>query len=252
MDHAAEGHAGGHHWEVSIYPFIIAFGVFLLAPIAFGLIFEYKILNAGLAVFGVGLVCVFIGVLGWVNEAIGQKELGYSLTGLPIFIVSETMIFLSLFASYWMMRLSADTWPPEGSPEIGIGLPIFMTIILISSSITYHIGEGKLDEGDTSGFKTWLLITMALGLVFLGCTIYEYNHLIHEGFRWGTNAKSTAFYSITGFHASHVLIGLCIFLFVLIPALRGKTNMTFTVAAGTYWHFVDIIWFFVVSQIYFW
>ena len=252
MEHSAEGHAGGHHWETSIYPFIITFGIFLLAPMAFGFIFEYKMVGLGLGLFIAGLILVFIGVLGWVNEAIGQKELGYSLTGLPIFIVSETMIFLSLFASYWMLRLSANTWPPEGTPEIGVILPIFMTIILVSSSITFHLGEMKLDEGDKAGFKTWLIITMALGLLFLGCTIFEYNHLIHEGFGWGANAKSTAFYSITGFHASHVVIGLGIFLFLLIPALQGKTNHTFTTAAGTYWHFVDIIWFFVVSQIYFW
>ena len=252
MEHSAAGHAGGHHWETSVNPFIISLGVFLLAPIAFGFIFEYKMMGLGLGFFVVGLVCVIIGVLGWVNEAIGQKELGYALTGLPIFIVSETMIFLSLFASYWMMRLSADVWPPPGSPHIGVALPIIMTIILVSSSITFHLGEMRLDAGDKAGFKTWLLVTMALGLLFLGCTIFEYSHLIGEGFRWGTNAKSTAFFSITGFHATHVFLGLGIFAFLLIPALKGKTNHTFTTAAGTYWHFVDIIWFFVVSQIYFW
>ena len=252
MEHSAAGHAGGHHWETSVYPMLISFGVFLLAPIAFGFIFEYKMMTIGLLVFAAGLVCVFFGVLGWVNEAIGQKELGYALTGLPIFIVSETMIFLSLFSAYWMMRLGADVWPPVGSPEIGIGLPIFMTIILVSSSITYHLGEMRLDEGDKAGFTKWVIITMALGTLFLGCTVYEYNHLIHQGFGWGANAKSTAFYSITGFHATHVFLGLGIFLFVLIPALKGKTNHTFAQSAGLYWHFVDVVWFFVVSQIYFW
>jgi cytochrome c oxidase subunit 3 len=252
MDHSAAGHAGGHHWETSVYPMLISFGVFLLAPIAFGFIFEYKMMTLGLVVFLLGFACVFAGVLGWVNEAIGQKELGYALTGLPIFIVSETMIFLSLFASYWLMRLSAEVWPPAGTPEIGIGLPIVMTIILVSSSVTYHFAELKLDAGDKAGFKTWLLITMALGLTFLGCSLFEYNHLIGEGFRWGTNAKSAAFYAITGFHATHVVLGLGVFLFVLIPAIKGKTNHTFAQSAGLYWHFVDIVWFFVVSQIYFW
>jgi cytochrome c oxidase subunit 3 len=110
----------------------------------------------------------------------------------------------------------------------------------------------KLEAGDNAGFRTWLIYTIVLGLIFLSCTIYEYNHLIDEGFRFGTNAKSTAFYSITGFHASHVFIGLCIFLTALIPALSNKISHTFVKSAGVYWHFVDMIWFFVVSQIYFW
>jgi len=247
-----DGHAH-HHWEYSMFPFILALGVFLGVPLAFASFFQYESGLAG-AVFGLaGLLLIVVGVSGWISEGLAEgSENGYAMTGLPIFIVSETMIFLSLFTSYWMLRLTAAQWPPEGTPHIGIGMPIFMTIVLVSSSITYHFGEEKLDEGDNSGFKLWLQVSIALGLLFLCCTLYEYNHLIHEGFTFGTNAKSTAFYSITGFHATHVLLGLGIFLSVLIPAMSGKTNRTFTGAAGLYWHFVDVVWFFVVSQIYFW
>ncbi len=247
-----DGHTQ-HHWEYSMFPFILALGVFLGVPLAFASFFQYGSGLAG-AVFGLaGLLLIVIGIAGWTSEGLAENsENGYALTGLPIFIVSETMIFLSLFVSYWMLRLTAAQWPPEGTPHIGVGMPIFMTIVLVSSSITYHFGEEKLDAGDNSGFKFWLQVSIGLGLLFLGCTLYEYNHLIHEGFTFGTNAKSTAFYAITGFHATHVLLGLGIFVSVLIPALSGKTNRTFTGAAGLYWHFVDIVWFFVVSQIYFW
>lgn len=252
MDHN-QSHAA-HHWEMSVYPLILVVGIFFAVPIAFALYFQYHNGLMSVLTLGIGVPFIVWGVAGWVSEGLADahKETGHALLGLPIFIVSEALIFLSLFVSYWMLRLSVDVWPPPGSPEIGVVLPLFMTVILVSSSITYHFGEMRLEAGDKKGFANWVLISIALGAVFLGCTIFEYSHLIHEGFTFSTNAKSSAFYSITGFHASHVLIGLCMFLSILLPALKGKVSHTYAKAAGIYWHFVDLIWFFVVTQIYLW
>jgi cytochrome c oxidase subunit 3 len=252
MDHN-QSHAA-HHWEMSPYPLILVVGIFFAVPIAFAMYFQYHMGLMSVLSLGVGVPFIVWGVAGWVGEGLADahKETGHALTGLPIFIVSEAMIFLSLFVSYWVLRLSVDVWPPPGSPHIGVALPLFMTIVLVSSSVTYHLGELRLEADDKKGFANWVLISIALGALFLGCTIFEYNHLIQEGFTFGTNAKSSAFYSITGFHASHVLIGLCIFLSILIPALGGKVSHTYAKAGGVYWHFVDLIWFFVVTQIYIW
>lgn len=96
------------------------------------------------------------------------------------------------------------------------------------------------------------MISIVLGSVFLGMTIYEWQHLVALDFIPSTNAYSTAFYTITGFHASHVFVGLGAFIAVLIPALGGRTNKTFVNCVSVYWHFVDVVWFFVASQIYFW
>ena len=131
-------------------------------------------------------------------------------------------------------------------------LPLIMTALLVSSSLTIHKAEEKLEHGDIGSFRSWLIITIVLGSVFLGCTTFEYHHLISEEFVPKTNAFSMIFFTITGFHASHVFIGLASFIAVLIPALAGRTNKTFLTCVSIYWHFVDIIWFFVVSQIYFW
>ncbi|MCK5167194.1 MAG: cytochrome c oxidase subunit 3, partial [Rhodospirillaceae bacterium] len=139
-----------------------------------------------------------------------------------------------------------------GTPEINKVIPLIMTVILVASSITIHHAEEKLEHGDRSGFNKWLLITIILGIIFLGFTTYEYNHLIHAGFIPSTNIYSTAFYTITGFHASHVFIGIAVFIAVLLPSLGGRTNKAFVTCASVYWHFVDIIWFFVASQVYFW
>lgn len=248
-------HVHEHHWETSWAPLVIVAGIFLLVPIAFSGYFVYENSLMTIAGAGLGVPLILAGVAKWVDEGMSHPNLveGVSIVGLPIFIISEIFIFLGLFVSYWMMRIPAGTnWPPEGTPEFNTAIPMIMTVILVSSSFTMHHAEVKLDKGDQSGFNKWLIITIILGSIFLGFTIYEYEHFLGVGFGPSTNSYSSAFYSITGFHASHVFIGLGIFIAVLIPALRGKTNDSFVACASVYWHFVDIIWFFVVSQIYFW
>ena len=249
-------HHGGHehHWETSIAPLLIVAGVLFLVPLTFASYFVYSDLKLTVVFAGIGTPLLLFGVSKWVAEGLAHKNLveGVAAVGLPLFIVSEVFIFLSLFASYWMLRLFADSWPPAGTPDIAYDLPLLMTVLLVTSSVTIHIGEEKLEHGDLGGFRTWLMITILLGIAFLGCTTYEYSHLIGHGFVPMTNSFSSAFFAITGFHASHVLVGVAAFVFVLVPALVGKTNKTFVQCVSVYWHFVDAIWFFVVSQIYFW
>ena len=254
-DISHEHHEHAHHWEVSWAPLVLVAGIFFSVPLGFSGHFVYESQLMTIIGLGLGVPLILAGVAKWVAEGLVYKNVveGVSIVGLPIFIVSEIFIFLGLFASYWMLRLSAGVnWPPEGTPEISTTIPMIMTVLLVSSSFTMHNAEVKLDHGDNSGFNKWLIITILLGTLFLGCTIYEYEHLIAEGFIPSTNSYSSAFFSITGFHASHVFIGLAMFIAVLIPALRGKTNDSFVACASIYWHFVDVVWFFVVTQIYFW
>jgi cytochrome c oxidase subunit 3 len=95
-------------------------------------------------------------------------------------------------------------------------------------------------------------VSIVLGIAFVSCTGYEYTHLWSEGFKPGTNQFSTPFYSLTGFHATHVIVGLAAFLAVLLGSLFGTVHKTLVKLAGVYWHFVDVVWFFVASQVYFW
>lgn len=247
-------HDHAHHWEWSYAPFAAVLGIFLLLPLGFSAFFVYNSILLAAVFAGLGVPILLWGIAKWVHEGLTHKPLvsGLATSAMPIFIVSEIFIFLSLFATYWAMRLLADAWPPAGTPVMPVALPLIMTALLVSSSVTAHIAEEKLEHNDLGAFRTWLWYTLILGTAFLGCTIYEYNHLIHIGFIPSTNAFSTAFFSITGFHASHVLVGLGAFVAVLLPALGGKTNVTFMKTVSIYWHFVDIVWFFVVSQIYFW
>lgn len=253
--------AAGHHehpWDWSWAPFAVVFGTFFLVPGGFSAHFVYENSTLTLALVAVGALLLLLGISKWVVEGLTipphfEIMKGLGTKPLPIFIVSEVFIFLGFFTGYWTMRLSAgDAWPPEGTPEINMWLPIVMTVILVSSSLTYHVAEEKLEHGDQGGFRSWVIITLVLGVIFLGCTFYEYSHLLHAGFGPSTNVYSTAFYSITGFHASHVIVGLGIFIAALLASFKGMHSVVFAGAAGVYWHFVDIVWFFVISQVYYW
>jgi len=241
------------HWETSPWPLVLTIGILFLLPFSFSLYFVYgKPLMAMLSL-GIGVPLTVISIAGWISEGVGQKdEPGYSIGAMPFFILAEAFIFIAFFVGYWVVRLSSPYWPPEGTPEISTTVPLIMTGILVASSFTIHHSEARMEKGDRGGFLTWLIATIILGVVFMLLTINEYSHLIAEGFNFKTNIFSTVYYSITGFHFSHVLVGVGLFVCILIPALMGKMSKSFVKAASMYWHFVDIIWFFVVTQVYFW
>jgi cytochrome c oxidase subunit 3 len=244
-----------HHWEVSWAPMAIAFGTMFLVPLSFALYFSYGSPFAAVVTAGIGAPLVLAGIGRWIHEGATQHSVitGVSPIGIGVFIIGEILIFLGLFAAYWTLRIGYQgDWPPPGTPHINLVLPLVMTAILVSSSVAYHFAEELLHRGEKDRFLLWIGIALALGLCFLGCTIYEYTHLVHEHFLPSTNAYSAAFFSLTGFHASHVFVGLGTFVGIIVGSLRGGVNGMFVTVAGIYWHFVDVVWFFVASQVYFW
>lgn len=253
-DTSAQAHAEhAPEWEVSVWPFVISFGILFALPVAFAFKFVYEMPFAAILALGVGTPMIVAGIAGWVKEGMGSHHgEGLAFPAMGWFILAEAMIFVSMFAAYWFNRLTADAWPPAGSVELPRLLPLVMTFVLVASSFTIHHAEALLHKGERAGFTRWLIVTMALGSVFLGMSAYEWNHLFHLNFTPGTNVFSTAFFSITGLHGSHVIVGLGIFIAVLLPALKSRINTPFVRTASLYWHFVDIIWFFVVSQVYYW
>ncbi len=252
-DHAI---AHEHGAPTSPWPLVISIGILFFIPLAFTFHFVYQQSFSAVLCLGIGAPLIIIGVIGWVREAIGGAEFpemeGLGFGAMGWFILAEALIFLPAFVTYWVLRLSAPEWPPAGSIDMPYILPAIMTVILVSSSFTIHHAEAAVDNGNQAGFRKWLMITMLLGLTFLLMSIYEWNHLFHEGFTISTNTYSTAFFSITGLHGSHVFVGLGIFMAMLIPAFKGTINPVFVKTGSLYWHFVDIVWFFVVSQLYFW
>src|SRR5437588_11652403 len=138
--------------------------------------------------------------------------------GMLLFIISELMIFGAFFTAYFFIRVvTHDPWPARGTvlPE---GVAGVNTAILISSSLTIHWALVSVRKGNRFGLKAGMVSTFLLGLTFLCVQINEY---IHIGFAPHDAAQGTIFYSLTGLHGAHVVVGLGALLMVTVRAFRG-------------------------------
>nr|URW98531.1 cytochrome c oxidase subunit 3 [Antarctophthirus microchir] len=193
------------------------------------------------------------------NSVLSSLNLGFSL-----FIVSEAVLFLSLFYCWVSMTLSPDTvygltYPPKGIILTSITLiPFANTVLLISSSLTATIAHQYLSNNElsvtvaNSKCMGMLLRTIGLGIIFLILQFSEYNQ---SSMTMTDSTFGSLFYSITGLHGSHVLIGI-LFLSVNFWRMMGghftpSSHFGF-VASVWYWHFVDFIWLIVLALVYVW
>jgi heme/copper-type cytochrome/quinol oxidase subunit 3 len=174
--------------------------------------------------------------------------------GMVMLIATEAMLFGSLIASYFYIRFKfGPVWPPDGIPAPSLRLPLIMSVILWTSSWPVHIADRAVREGKQLKFRLGLAAGFILGAVFLGMQVLiEYPEKLAE-FTPSSNAYGSLFYTLTGFHGLHVIVGLIISLWTQVRAWRGAfdehrhiTVQNFTM----YWHFVDIVWVFVLATIY--
>ncbi len=183
--------------------------------------------------------------------------------GLWLFLASEVMLFGALFSSYVLIRVGSTSWPT--GVEAGLNTPIgtFNTIVLITSSITMVMSWASLKMGNLGAFKRFLGATIGLGLVFLVVKAFEYSgkfgHGIFPATGWPEAGDPSTFYglyfTLTGLHALHVLLGILVNLWLLIwgVALWKTEPERFSgriEIAGLYWHFVDLVWIFLFPVLY--
>ncbi|MGL5079965.1 MAG: cytochrome c oxidase subunit 3 [Microcoleaceae cyanobacterium] len=172
----------------------------------------------------------------------GEEHPDLRMLGVFVFLVAESMIFLSMFMAYLIYRSSAEVWPPDGI-ERELLLPGINTLILISSSFVMNRGAAAIKKDDTPGLRFWFLITALMGIVFLSGQVYEYTGL---DYGLTTNLYASSFYVLTAFHGMHVSFGVILILAVLWRNRQqghySKESHFGPEAAELYWHFVDVIW----------
>jgi heme/copper-type cytochrome/quinol oxidase subunit 3 len=163
-------------------------------------------------------------------------------------ITTEALLFVSLFFAYFFVGRLHRPWPME-PPKLA--LAIVLLVILLVSSGTAWAAEHLLLRGSRRAARGLLLVTIALGLVFVAVQILEYRNHLRE-LRPTTDAYGSLFYVITSFHALHVVVGLLLLGFVaLLPDLEPDRSPHRPLHnAVLYWHFVDVVWIFVVGLIY--
>jgi cytochrome c oxidase subunit I len=160
------------------------------------------------------------------------------------FIASESGFFLILILAYVLFNISTAA----SRAALDVRTTGIFTVCLLASSATLHLAETSHARGSASGFRTWMLATLALGLVFLAGQAHEYTSLFQQGLRVNSSLFSSTFFTLTGFHGLHVTIGLMALAIML--ALAGGKAKGALKAVGLYWHFVDVVWVVVFSVVY--
>jgi heme/copper-type cytochrome/quinol oxidase subunit 3 len=182
----------------------------------------------------------------------GPRAFGW--WGMVWLIGTEATLFALLIASYFYLRFrNGPTWPPDGIATPDLVLPLIMTAILWSSSIPVHLADKGIREGNVGRLQAGLAVGFLLGATFLVMTVaVEWPEKLDE-FGPTTNAYGSLFFTITGFHAAHVLVGLLFSLWTQGRAWQGAFDESRHLTVqnfAMYWHFVDTVWAFVLATIY--
>lgn len=168
--------------------------------------------------------------------------------GMLLFLLSETFLFGNLFFTYYYLRAKTPVWPPQG---VVLELPLIAvnTVILLTSSVTMQLAVNSSQRRDRRGLVRALVATTVLGAIFLTIKGWEW---MHVDFQPWSHAYGSIFFTLTGFHGLHVLAGMILLVALTIRTLRVPTVIPLHAeVGGLYWHFVDFIWIFVFSSIYF-
>ena len=220
----------------------------------------------------------FVGILytfyAWWSDVIREGKAGdhtpvvmmHHRYGMILFIASEVMFFVAWFWAYFdgffnqeaheqYARIASmgTSWPPTGVELFDpFHLPLFNTLILLTSGTTVTWAHHALLHKDKRGLVWGLVITVLLGLLFTACQVLEYSE---AGFQYTGNLYGATFFMATGFHGFHVVIGTIFLIFCLVRAMRDsftpEHHLGFEFAAW-YWHFVDVVWLFLFASIYVW
>jgi len=187
-----------------------------------------------------------------IREHQEHDEAGNSKFGFIVFLLSESVIFLSFFVGYSILKTTTSTWYPSGVTGLETREPLINTIVLVSSSFVIYVAERYLHDKKLWGFRIFLLATMLMGGYFLFGQAVEWRGL---PFSYQSGAFGSTFFLLTGFHGLHVLTGI-----VLQTLMLGRSfipgnydNGFFGVeATSLFWHFVDVIWIVLYILIYVW
>ena len=215
----------------------------------------------------------------WSSDQRAFKGVSWGKAMMWVFLLSDTFIFGCFLLSYMTVRMSTTVpWPNPsevfaleiGGTHLPLILIAIMTFVLISSSGTMAMAVNYGYRRDRAKTAVLMLVTAAFGATFVGMQAFEWSKLIHEGARpcenpWGAAQFGSSFFMITGFHGTHVTIGVIFLLIIARKVWRGdfdqgkpgfftsrKGRYEIVEITGLYWHFVDLVWVFIFALFYLW
>uniref|UniRef100_UPI0030E18666 cytochrome c oxidase subunit 3 n=1 Tax=Squamanita imbachii TaxID=2976389 RepID=UPI0030E18666 len=253
-----------HLVEPSPWPILMSFS--LLNLTIGGVLYMHGFPYGG-SVLILGLIITLFGMGLWFRDVIieatyqghhtKQVQKGINI-GIILFIISEIFVFLSVFWAYFHSSLSPSieiggNWPPLGIIALEpFGIPILNTFLLLSSGAFITYGHHAILNGNRKDAIDGLIFTLILAVVFTLLQGFEYSN---ASFSMSDGVFGSVFYSSTGLHGLHVIVGT---IFILISFFR-LINYHFTIhhhvgfeSGLLYWHFVDVVWLFLFLCVYFW
>ena len=195
-----------------------------------------------------------------------QQQQDSATLGMWVFLATEVMFFGGLFAAYTIYRNLYLPGFEAGSHMLNVTIGAINTAVLIGSSLTMVLAVRAAQLGKRNSLVTFLILTILLGLIFVFVKLrFEWLHDYHEGLAPGLNftfagphAKSVElffffYFTMTGVHAAHMIIGVGILAVLVVQAWRGQygpDRFNMIEGIGLYWHFVDIVWIFLFPLLY--
>ncbi|MBD2343857.1 cytochrome c oxidase subunit 3 [Anabaena subtropica] len=182
----------------------------------------------------------------------GHDEEGNKMFGFIVFLLSESVIFLSFFAGYIVYKTTTPDWLPVGVEGLEVREPAINTVVLVASSFVIYFAELALKRENLRLFRIFLSATMAMGSYFLVGQAIEWSHL---EFGFTSGVYGGMFYLLTGFHGLHVFTGILLQFIILLRSLipgNYDTGHFGVNATSLFWHFVDVIWIILFILIYVW
>jgi cytochrome o ubiquinol oxidase subunit 3 len=177
---------------------------------------------------------------------------GATVLGFWIYLMSDALIFASLFAMYGVVSTSYAGGPVP-KQIFDLSLVALNTAFLLASSITFGQAIPHMEMGRVGPTRFWLAVTGLLGAAFVGVELYEFSHLIAEGATPQRSAFLSAFFTLVGTHGAHVTVGLIWIVTMLFQLGRHGLTLEMKrrlICLSMFWHFLDIIWIGVFTFVY--
>ena len=263
------------------WPILGSIGLFLMTG---GFAASLNGSGAGSTIMWIGTAVMVLMIFLWFGQVIAESESGaYNdqvdisfRWGMGWFILSEVMFFAAFFGALWYARVLSvpwlggdgagvstntflwpafeEAWPTNGPAGIGgdfetipaTGLPLWNTIILLSSGVTITLAHHALRASHRGALLFWMVATVALGLLFLYFQAEEFSHAYGDlNLTLGSGVYGSTFFMLTGFHGMHVTLGTIMLIVITLRCAKGhftpQRHFAFEGVAW-YWHFVDVVW----------
>ncbi len=183
----------------------------------------------------------------------GRAALPAAKTGMIAFLVSEASFFGTLIMAYVYFLSQSTTGDPRPSQVFRLPMVLAASACLFASSGTIHLAEKALSRRGQGAFLKWWGMTIILGALFLTGTMWEWSELIGKwGLSISRNLFGTTYFTLVGFHALHVSIGVLVMSIIFGLGVKNliTAGNTAVEVVSWYWHFVDAVWLVVFTLVY--